>query len=135
MTISPIIPAFESIFPLPKKSFLTDAPVTIWTSEHVACLHSLRKVGWNFYLNHPVLNRVFGDSFMPNKNIGIYGPHMPYLKYHLRNWYLLEYLIRYFIDKNTAYKKISFEQEAYDNDTNINYITKRKHFSWIKFIK
>jgi hypothetical protein len=33
-----------------------------------------------------------------------------------------------------AYKSISFEQEAYNNDTNYIYLKSRKRFAWIKNI-
>jgi len=37
--------------------------------------------------------------------------------------------------KGNAYRNISFEREAYDNDDNLNYIKERKHYSWLKYIK
>ena len=55
--------------------------------------------------------------------------------------YCIEYLIRfitYLIKKQDlydAYKNISFEQEAYQNEYRLTYLENRKHFSWIKYIK
>ena len=43
-------------------------------------------------------------------------------------WYLVEAIIR-------GYMKISFEQEAYDNDDNYTYLYTRKHFAWFKYLK
>lgn len=52
--------------------------------------------------------------------------------------YLIEYIIRLFATKfnfHTAYKSISFEQEAYTNENNLTYLNNRKRFSWLKYIK
>lgn len=48
-------------------------------------------------------------------------------------WYLIEWLVRLFGPGN-AYRRISFEQEAYDNENNMNYLLTRKHFNWFKYI-
>ncbi len=54
-------------------------------------------------------------------------------------WYGLEYLIiRIFGNKDTQsdrYHEVSFEEEAHNNDTNLNYLKTRKPFNWIKYIK
>ena len=50
-------------------------------------------------------------------------------------WYILEWLIRRIIsifNGSRAYRSISFEQEAYDNQYNDNYI--RNRFSWLKYL-
>ena len=50
-------------------------------------------------------------------------------------WYAVEWLIKYFICFNDyAYYSISFEQEAYANDTNFKYLSKRKKYSWLKYV-
>jgi len=49
--------------------------------------------------------------------------------------YLIEYLIRLFLDDGNTYNSLSFEREAYDNDKNVEYISKRKPYSWLKYIK
>lgn len=51
--------------------------------------------------------------------------------------YFLEWLFRFFFTKDmgthNAYKHISFEREAYDNERNLRYLETRKHFSqWRK---
>jgi hypothetical protein len=50
--------------------------------------------------------------------------------------YILEYIIKsvlYFsIEK--AYKNISFEREAYENEYNLKYLKQRKRYNWIKRI-
>jgi hypothetical protein len=30
-----------------------------------------------------------------------------------------------------AYRNLLFEQEAYDNEKDLNYLTKRKHYKWL----
>lgn len=51
-------------------------------------------------------------------------------------WYITEYLIRLVMyrDAKRAYKSISFEREAYSNDTNLNYIYTRSFWNFAKFI-
>ena len=50
--------------------------------------------------------------------------------------YILEYLIKFlvFFDIKKAYYSISFEQEAFANDTNLDYLKTRKRFNWVKLI-
>ena len=54
-------------------------------------------------------------------------------------WYGLEYLIiRIFGNKDSQtdrYHEVSFEEEAHNDDSNLNYLNNRKLFSWIKYIK
>lgn len=52
-------------------------------------------------------------------------------------WYGLEYIIIRFFHKkqNSAYRDVSFEEEAYDNAYNWNYLKIRKHYAWFKYIK
>ena len=53
-------------------------------------------------------------------------------------WYCIEYIIRLFLNgmrHRNAYKSISFEQEAYDNESDMKYLDKRKPYSWIKYIR
>ena len=52
-------------------------------------------------------------------------------------WYVIEYLIRlaYYRNSITAYKNISFEREAYANQSNITYLDERKPYSFLKYIR
>lgn len=46
--------------------------------------------------------------------------------------YLLEWVVRLFMSGN-AYRNISFEREAYDNEENMSYLTNRKRYAmWRK---
>ncbi len=49
-------------------------------------------------------------------------------------WYLVEWLIRLFINGRSAYENISFEREANGNEVNTKYIETRKSYSWIKYL-
>lgn len=51
-------------------------------------------------------------------------------------WYLTEYYLKYLKYKNPqlAYRNISFEREAYDNDQNLNYLKQRKFWSFIHYL-
>lgn len=54
--------------------------------------------------------------------------------------FLLLYGISYVInrckgqDGKLAYENIWFEKEAYDNDQNLNYLSERKRYNWVKLI-
>ncbi|TLV00974.1 hypothetical protein [Dyadobacter luticola] len=52
-------------------------------------------------------------------------------------WYLMEYFIRYVQHKNRylAYLHISFEREAYRNETNLSYLGKRPFWAFLKYLK
>ena len=62
------------------------------------------------------------------------GNEMLWLFFYL--WYGLEWLIKliYFGDRMQAYYNISFEREAYFNQSNLNYLNSRKWYSWVKYI-
>lgn len=48
--------------------------------------------------------------------------------------YFSEWLLKLPLYGSQAYYKISFEREAYDNDDNLNYLSTRKKYAWIKRI-
>jgi len=50
-------------------------------------------------------------------------------------WYGIEWFIRLFINGKAAYRSLSFEREAYDNDDNLEYLKTRKPYSWLKYMK
>ena len=49
-------------------------------------------------------------------------------------WYCIEYMLRSIFGKGNAYRNISFEREAYANETDFNYLKNRRLFAWIKHI-
>ena len=48
-------------------------------------------------------------------------------------WYLIEWFIR--LPFGNAYRNISFEREAYDNQYDLNYLKNRKRFDFVRYIK
>ena len=52
-------------------------------------------------------------------------------------WYVIEYLVKLIIYRNTklAYRNISFEKEAYQNQNDLDYLSNRKHYSLFSYIK
>ena len=51
-------------------------------------------------------------------------------------WYAIEFVIRLLHYKNRflAYRNISFEKEAYENELDINYIRSRRFWSFWKYL-
>ncbi|PIB32750.1 hypothetical protein BFP78_00340 [Gaetbulibacter sp. 5U11] len=51
-------------------------------------------------------------------------------------WYGLEFVFRLIQRKNwhIAYKNISFEREAYCNDTNLEYLKTRRYWQFLKYL-
>lgn len=49
-------------------------------------------------------------------------------------WYCLEWVFRLFQyrDAHKAYRNISFEREAYANEKDMEYLSQRQRFAWIK---
>ena len=43
-------------------------------------------------------------------------------------WYFVEWIFR-------GFYRISFEQEAFDNQNNLEYLSTRKRFAWFKYLK
>ena len=52
-------------------------------------------------------------------------------------WYITEYFIRLIMYKSKwqAYRNISFEREAYANDSNPHYIRRRSFWNFIKYLR
>lgn len=51
-------------------------------------------------------------------------------------WYLFEFIFRFIVTKNKqkAYRDLSFEREAYTFEKDLEYISKRKWYSFLKFL-
>ncbi|NLB81865.1 MAG: hypothetical protein GX800_09745 [Clostridiaceae bacterium] len=47
-------------------------------------------------------------------------------------WYFIEWVIRLFMGGD-AYRNISFEKEAYDNQKDMYYLTKRERFNFLNY--
>lgn len=59
---------------------------------------------------------------------------MLYIPFYL--FYVAEWFVKLIIYLNAlkAYRNISFEREAYSNQTNPNYIKSRSMYSWVKYL-
>jgi hypothetical protein len=49
-------------------------------------------------------------------------------------WYIIEWSIKILIYGGNSYYNISFERESYLNEKNLNYLSARKRFNWVKYI-
>ncbi len=51
-------------------------------------------------------------------------------------WYGIEYLLRFILYQNhfKAYRAISLEKEAYENESNHEYLAKRKAYAWFGYL-
>lgn len=51
-------------------------------------------------------------------------------------WYAVEFLVRLWLcgDRYNAYRSLSFEREAYANEQTIDYLEKRRFFSFLKYL-
>ena len=52
---------------------------------------------------------------------------------YVGSWIWLRFIRRY--DGETAYRMIPFEQEAYDNQHDVDYLSSRRLFAWAKYFK
>ncbi|MBO7562047.1 MAG: hypothetical protein J6T04_04070 [Bacteroidales bacterium] len=51
-------------------------------------------------------------------------------------WYVLEWLVRCvcYFSAYKAYSNISFEREAYENESNPGYLIQRRHYRWTRYL-
>lgn len=77
-------------------------------------------------MNHEMIHVAQANDFLPK--VG----YIPFYILYILEWLLK--LIPCAIKRKSAYKAISFEQEAYNNELNFNYLDKRRRFSWAKYI-
>ena len=49
-------------------------------------------------------------------------------------WYFIEWLVRLVTNPGHAYRSISFEREAFDNQGRMD-ASLRRHFAWMKYLK
>lgn len=52
-------------------------------------------------------------------------------------WYGIEFLIRLhqYKDRHLAYRNISFEREAYQNESNVKYLEQRGFWQFLKYLR
>lgn len=49
-------------------------------------------------------------------------------------WYVLEWVVRLF-GKGSAYRNVSFEQEAYNNEKDFSYLSGRNPYAFFKYMR
>ena len=49
-------------------------------------------------------------------------------------WYVVEFVIRTLFGKGNAYRKISFEREAYGNENDMEYIEHRPLWAFLRYL-
>jgi len=81
-----------------------------------------------------IREKYLDDEFMINHEKIHWRQQLEMLVIFFYLWYLIEWIIRIFINKGLAYRMICFEQEAYKNDYNLYYLDYRKKFTWFKYI-
>lgn len=78
-----------------------------------------------FIFVHP--NTVITDRLINHEKIHLRQQlEMLVLPFYV--WYLIEYFFR-------GYMGISFEKEAYENDSNLGFLKSRKFFNFVKYLK
>lgn len=87
-------------------------------------------------INHEGIHSCQAEDFVPNKNNSTFKRILGYCIFYII--YFIEWLIKLicniFYWKIRAYKSISFEQEAYNNDKNYTYQDTRKRWASFKYI-
>jgi hypothetical protein len=49
-------------------------------------------------------------------------------------WYVIEWVVRLFMHGN-AYRHISLEREAYLHMDEADYLSRRRHYAWVKYLR
>ena len=87
-------------------------------------------------INHEGIHVCQSEDFIPNKKDNKFIWFTNYIIFYLL--YIIEWLFKVicniFYWKIKAYRSISFEQEAYDNQNNLGYQEIRDRFAWAKYI-
>lgn len=76
---------------------------------------------WNILLNHEYIHTAQMKEML-------------YLTFYI--WYVIEWIVRLiaYRDARKAYRNISFEREAYDNQEDFEYYKKRNPYSFFKYV-
>ncbi|MFP9118506.1 hypothetical protein ACLI08_12010 [Flavobacterium sp. RNTU_13] len=90
---------------------------------------------------------LFPFVFMRDKSLAKNPVFVNHERIHLRQqaellvlpfylWYITEYFIRRltYPTQKEAYRNISFEREAYANETDVDYLSQRKPWSFLKHL-
>tara|TARA_R110002050_G_scaffold1749_13_gene11454 strand:+ start:2117 stop:2455 length:339 start_codon:yes stop_codon:yes gene_type:complete len=91
---------------------------------------------------------LFPFVFLKHNHLKLNESLLNHEKIHLRQqiellifpfylFYIFEFLIRLFQHKDwhKAYRNISFEREAYQNESNLHYLKQRKFWTFLKYLR
>jgi hypothetical protein len=88
-------------------------------------------------LNHEGIHLCQIEDFVPNKNgkkwKTIFGGCIFYILYFIE-WLIKLVISGFTLGKVKAYRSVSFEQEAYNNQYYYTYQKNRKRFAWFKYV-
>lgn len=86
--------------------------------------------------NHESIHTAQSEDFIPNKDNKNWKRILGYLIFYIL--YGLEWLVKgicfLFYWKIKVYMSLSFEQEAYENQYNLNYLEYRSRWAWTKYL-
>lgn len=92
-----------------------------------------RKISKSTYNHESIHSEQMLDFIGGNEKLYVLGGCIFYILYFIE--WLAKLLISCFtLGKVRAYRSISFEWEAYNNEKNYNYLENRKRFAWTKYI-
>ena len=49
-------------------------------------------------------------------------------------WYVVEWAVKLFVGMGNAYRRISFEREAYGHEAEPDYLKRRKMWAWWRYV-
>lgn len=85
-------------------------------------------------INHESIHTAQALDFVFGcENLKIIGYLIFYIIYFIE-WLFKTITSGFTLGKIKAYRSISFEQEAYSNERNLEYLQNRKRFNWIKYL-
>lgn len=90
------------------------------------CTHMRQWVEWT------ILSIIIITGLIISLNISPWWMLVAPVTYYIL--YILEWVIRLFINGTKAYRHLSFEQEAYDNESDNTYNTNSNYFGSLKYI-
>lgn len=92
-----------------------------------------RKISKTTYNHESIHSEQMLDFVGGNNKLLIFGGIIFYILYFIE-WLIKLIISGFTLGKVKAYRSISFEQEAYANERNYNYLKARKRFTWCKYI-
>lgn len=92
-----------------------------------------KEIGEIIYNHENIHTSQMLDFVRGNEKLLIIGGLLFYMVY-LVEWLIKLIITGFTLGRVKAYKSISFEQEAYNNQYDLFYLENRKSFSWTKYI-